>query len=155
MRIYDPRLGRFLSVDPITKDYPELTPYQFASNRPVEGIDIDGMEVGYLDPYGHYSMPSDAMRHPIPKGAYLPSIGAATGGWENAKGTMMVLGGGITTVAAAPTVAALSSRAFWSIAMWASVPSNQMTAVSVAGFIFKAICFSFEYAGLAIRKFSR
>jgi RHS repeat-associated protein len=44
MRIYDPRLGRFLSVDPILKDYPELTPYQFASNRPIDGIDQDGLE---------------------------------------------------------------------------------------------------------------
>lgn len=44
MRIYDPRLGRFLSVDPITKGYPMLTPYQFASNSPVEGIDLDGKE---------------------------------------------------------------------------------------------------------------
>ncbi|MEO5889697.1 MAG: RHS repeat-associated core domain-containing protein [Ferruginibacter sp.] len=44
MRIYDPRLGRFLSVDPITKKYPELTPYQFASNRPIDGIDRDGLE---------------------------------------------------------------------------------------------------------------
>ena len=43
-RVYDPRLGRFLSVDPITKDYPELTPYQFASNRPIDGVDIDGLE---------------------------------------------------------------------------------------------------------------
>jgi RHS repeat-associated protein len=44
MRIYDPRLGRFLSVDPLTKKYPELTPYQFASNRPIDGIDQDGLE---------------------------------------------------------------------------------------------------------------
>jgi RHS repeat-associated protein len=44
MRIYDARLGRFLSVDPITEKYPELTPYQFASNRPIDGIDLDGME---------------------------------------------------------------------------------------------------------------
>ncbi|MFB6455600.1 RHS repeat-associated core domain-containing protein [Chitinophaga sp. Hz27] len=44
MRIYDPRLGRFLSVDPITAQYPELTPYQFASNRPIDGIDQDGLE---------------------------------------------------------------------------------------------------------------
>ncbi len=44
MRIYDPRLGRFLSVDPITDDYPELTPYQFASNRPIQGADLDGLE---------------------------------------------------------------------------------------------------------------
>jgi RHS repeat-associated protein len=44
MRIYDMRLGRFLSVDPLTKQYPELTPYQFASNCPISGVDLDGME---------------------------------------------------------------------------------------------------------------
>jgi RHS repeat-associated protein len=44
MRIYDPRLGRFLSVDPLTKEYPELTPYQFASNTPIQAIDLDGLE---------------------------------------------------------------------------------------------------------------
>ncbi|MFY7936406.1 MAG: glycoside hydrolase family protein, partial [Flavobacterium sp.] len=44
MRIYDPRLVRFLSEDPITKKYPELTPYQFASNCPIEGVDLDGLE---------------------------------------------------------------------------------------------------------------
>lgn len=43
-RIYDPRLGKFLSVDPITQKYPELTPYQFASNTPIQAIDLDGLE---------------------------------------------------------------------------------------------------------------
>lgn len=43
-RIYDPRLGRFLSVDPLTKEYPTLTPYQFASNTPIQAIDLDGLE---------------------------------------------------------------------------------------------------------------
>lgn len=43
-RIYDTRLQRFLSVDPIAKNYPMLTPYQFASNRPIDGIDKDGLE---------------------------------------------------------------------------------------------------------------
>jgi RHS repeat-associated protein len=51
MRIYDPRLVRFLSVDPITKQYPELTPYQFASNRPIDGIDRDGLEYARFDIY--------------------------------------------------------------------------------------------------------
>lgn len=35
---------RFLSVDPLTKSYPELTPYQFASNTPIAAIDLDGLE---------------------------------------------------------------------------------------------------------------
>lgn len=46
-RISNPRLGRFLSVDPLTKDYPILTPYQFASNSPVSGINLDGLEYYY------------------------------------------------------------------------------------------------------------
>ena len=44
MRIYDTRLGRFLSVDPITKDFPWYTPYQFAGNTPIQAIDLDGEE---------------------------------------------------------------------------------------------------------------
>ena len=43
-RIYNPRLGKFLSVDPLTKLYPELTPFQFASNNPIWMIDYDGLE---------------------------------------------------------------------------------------------------------------
>jgi RHS repeat-associated protein len=43
-RIYDPRLGKFLSVDPKAKLYPMLTPYQFASNTPIQAVDLDGME---------------------------------------------------------------------------------------------------------------
>ena len=43
-RIYNPALGRFLSVDPLTQSYPMLTPYQFASNMPIVAIDIDGLE---------------------------------------------------------------------------------------------------------------
>jgi len=44
-RIYSPGLGRFLSVDPLTKSYPWLTPYQFAGNSPIRFIDLDGLEV--------------------------------------------------------------------------------------------------------------
>jgi RHS repeat-associated protein len=45
-RIYNPRIGKFLSVDPLTKSYPMLTPYQFASNSPMRFVDIDGLEGG-------------------------------------------------------------------------------------------------------------
>jgi RHS repeat-associated protein len=44
MRIYNPALGRFLSVDPISNQYPELSTYQFASNSPISAIDLDGGE---------------------------------------------------------------------------------------------------------------
>jgi RHS repeat-associated protein len=49
MRIYGERLGRFLSVNPLTKSYPWYTPYSFAGNKPINSIDIDGLEEGNVN----------------------------------------------------------------------------------------------------------
>ena len=46
-RIYNPAVARFLSVDPLTKDYSRLSPYQYASNSPIANIDVDGLEKIY------------------------------------------------------------------------------------------------------------
>ncbi len=43
-RLYNPAIGKFLSVDQLTRSYPMLTPYQFASNTPIMAIDLDGLE---------------------------------------------------------------------------------------------------------------
>jgi RHS repeat-associated protein len=43
-RIYDDRTNRFFSVDPIFRQYPALTSYQFSSDNPILNIDIDGLE---------------------------------------------------------------------------------------------------------------
>jgi RHS repeat-associated protein len=43
-RIYNPQLARFLSVDPLSPDYPWYTPYQFAGNMPTVAVDLDGLE---------------------------------------------------------------------------------------------------------------
>lgn len=47
-RIYNPRISRFLSVDPLTKSYPWYTPYQFAGNKPIIAVDLDGLEEKYV-----------------------------------------------------------------------------------------------------------
>ena len=39
---------RFWSVDPVGRKYPELSPYQFAANTPIQAIDLDGLEPSYL-----------------------------------------------------------------------------------------------------------
>jgi RHS repeat-associated protein len=44
MRIYDPRLGKFLSEDPIAREYPWYSPYHFAGNDPIRNLDLDGLE---------------------------------------------------------------------------------------------------------------
>ncbi len=44
LRMYDARLGRFMSHDFIAGLFPDLSPYQFASNNPILNIDLDGLE---------------------------------------------------------------------------------------------------------------
>ncbi|AEW00281.1 hypothetical protein A4D02_23420 [Niastella koreensis] len=44
MRVYDPRLGKFLSVDPLSSKFPYYSPYQFAGNMPIHASDLDGLE---------------------------------------------------------------------------------------------------------------
>ncbi len=43
-RVYDARLGKFLSTDPLFKGFPHYSPYQFAGNSPILNIDLDGLE---------------------------------------------------------------------------------------------------------------
>jgi RHS repeat-associated protein len=43
-RLYNPAIGKFLSVDPLAPEYPWYTPYQFAGNMPIWAIDLDGLE---------------------------------------------------------------------------------------------------------------
>jgi RHS repeat-associated protein len=43
-RIYETRLGRFLSTDPLENEYPWNSPYAFAENRPIDGRDLEGKE---------------------------------------------------------------------------------------------------------------
>lgn len=43
-RIYNPRLGKFLSVDPIAEDFPWNSTYAFAENDVIRSIDLEGLE---------------------------------------------------------------------------------------------------------------
>jgi RHS repeat-associated protein len=43
-RMYDPRLVRWLSPDPIARQFPFYSPYQFAGNSPIRNVDIEGAE---------------------------------------------------------------------------------------------------------------
>ena len=54
-RMHDPRVGRFLSLDPIEADYPWNSPYAFSENRVIDGIDLEGKEWyrAGLGPFGN------------------------------------------------------------------------------------------------------
>jgi RHS repeat-associated protein len=43
-RYYAAWTCRFISVDPLAADYPFYTPYNYAGNKPINKIDIDGMQ---------------------------------------------------------------------------------------------------------------
>jgi RHS repeat-associated protein len=43
-RGYDPRTGRFWTIDPMVKEFPFYSPYQFASNNPILAADLEGLE---------------------------------------------------------------------------------------------------------------
>ncbi len=43
-RIYNATIGRFLSEDPLKDDFPWLSTYAFAANKPITFIDLDGLE---------------------------------------------------------------------------------------------------------------
>lgn len=145
MRIYDPRLGRFLSVDPLTKNYPGLTPYQFASNRPIDGIDLDGGEwrPKILAPSIDFFF--DMMRSGAESGqANVQNGGSFFAGYMKGAvwhGTTHLLlpmaagaGGGVLVVESIPFLTALAANG----ATWAMNPANQALAVA-AGKIFIGI----------------
>ncbi len=52
-RIYDSRIGRWLSVDPAFKDYPSYTPYNFGANSPIVNIDSDGKRIYFVPGLGY------------------------------------------------------------------------------------------------------
>ena len=46
-RIYNPNIIRFLSTDPLSRNYAYYSTYQFAGNTPIQAIDLDGLEIYY------------------------------------------------------------------------------------------------------------
>ncbi len=55
-RLYNKAAGRFLSTDPLTSSYPMLTPYQFASNTPIQAIDLDELEAAFVQATGRIGL---------------------------------------------------------------------------------------------------
>jgi RHS repeat-associated protein len=49
-RMYDARIGRFLSVDPLAAKYISLTPYGYVGNSPISAKEIDGRDFVIVGP---------------------------------------------------------------------------------------------------------
>ncbi len=51
-RMHDPRLGRFLSIDPLISKYPHNSPYAFSENKVIHAIELEGLEAWYTNDGG-------------------------------------------------------------------------------------------------------
>jgi RHS repeat-associated protein len=129
-RIYDPRIGRFLSVDLIASKYPELTPYQFASNRPIDGVDLDGME---FSEFAYPQMKTAERRAGMT--------------WQQRKKDVELerkIGIGVSALpfiiwSGGSALTAINSGAVANLALWATTPTNQLAIATGAGFVFSVL----------------
>jgi hypothetical protein len=90
-----------LSVDPLTRSYPELTPYQFASNRPIEAIDLDGLEAHDL--FMELEPVRSQREEESKKGIVHPESSAE-------KGVRYFVTGGLGLLASAPVLSLVSAE---------------------------------------------
>jgi RHS repeat-associated protein len=51
-RIYDPRIGRWLAIDPLSIKYPSISPYAFVANNVINAVDPDGKKIIFVN--GHF-----------------------------------------------------------------------------------------------------
>jgi hypothetical protein len=42
--MFNPTIGRFLTLDPLTSKYPQNSPYSFSANRVIDGVELEGLE---------------------------------------------------------------------------------------------------------------
>jgi RHS repeat-associated protein len=49
-RNYDPAIGRFMNIDPLSEKYAYQSHYNFSENRVVDGRELEGLEVQLINP---------------------------------------------------------------------------------------------------------
>ena len=48
-RFYEPSWSLWMSVDPLSEEYPNTTPYAYVANNPVNAIDLDGRKIIFIN----------------------------------------------------------------------------------------------------------
>ncbi len=85
-RQYDPRLGRWLSLDPLMSKYPHMSPYMSFNNNPIYFADPLGLEG---EPPGFPENPNDGDRHTDGNGSDWEYMKTDTGSdWVRAGGEL-------------------------------------------------------------------
>jgi RHS repeat-associated protein len=84
-RIYDPRLGRWLSLDPLMAKYPGMSPYNYTANNPVLYIDQDGRDYGVYVNHETKTIIIKATYHTV-KGDDATNANAGVKKWNDQNG---------------------------------------------------------------------
>ncbi|GEM55874.1 hypothetical protein B0A58_04355 [Flavobacterium branchiophilum NBRC 15030 = ATCC 35035] len=83
-RYYDPRVSVWMSVDPMAEKYPNISPYVYVANNPINAIDPDGRDIIILShgPRGKTSIDGGKTNaHPHIVGHMSVLIGNDKTGW--------------------------------------------------------------------------
>jgi len=59
-RMLDVRLGRFKSLDPLSKEYPSMSDYSFVANSPLMFVDPDGKRIYFVPGLGYKKKKGDS-----------------------------------------------------------------------------------------------
>lgn len=52
-RMYEPALGRFMTMDPLAEKYYSISPYAYCGNNPINNVDPNGLDIWDLDLNGN------------------------------------------------------------------------------------------------------
>ncbi|WP_133473325.1 RHS repeat-associated core domain-containing protein [Sediminibacterium goheungense] len=102
-RNYDAQIGRFTQLDPLTWEYPDLTPYQYSGNDPIANVDLDGLEplTSISSGLGQVNMLNEVVVQGIRKtasvtGSFFKGLGNSV--WSTLKAVKHVVTNPIQTV---------------------------------------------------------
>jgi RHS repeat-associated protein len=70
-RYYTAWLCRFISVDPLQYKYPHYTPFQYAGNKPISYIDLDGLEELIIVKWAENSQLKGLLLYKVKKEEYI------------------------------------------------------------------------------------
>jgi len=73
-RIHDPRIGRFLSIDPLAFLFPWNSPYAFSENRVLDMVELEGLEAAPTEDKAQ-SLPEMGETRPDGNGGIYSSAG--------------------------------------------------------------------------------
>ncbi|GEM_PF-6569286 len=79
-RMHDPRIGRFLSIDPLSPFYPHYTPYSFSGNKVISHYELEGLEERTATSMEKFRLFQQSQGRPTTSDEVVAGVGLAAAG---------------------------------------------------------------------------